>query len=120
MNATLKKLQKLLNSRTPPKPKVICFDTMHVRSMTVVEGGTFEQMKRCLLNLPNLLVPLMGTYITSGWDRPVADVVIPLMGTVSNANVYLDTEMTVLKNREVRGRNANVIVLDDANFRLEV
>lgn len=119
MNATLKKLQKLLNSRTPPKAKVICFDSMHVRSMTVVEGGTLAQMKRCLLNLPNLLVPLMGTYVTSGWDR-CADIVIPSMGTVSNANVYLDTEMTVVKNREVRGRTANAVMLDDANFRLEI
>ena len=118
MNVTLEKLQKLLNSPQPPEPQVFTIDSLHVRQMTVVEAGSPAQMKRCLLNLPSLMIPLMGTYVTSGWERSfntamTADLVVPLMGTVSNGVVYLDTEMTV------RGRTEHVVMLDDANFRLE-
>ena len=38
MNATLKRLQRLLNS--PQPPKVITLDSWHVPLMKVVEGGT--------------------------------------------------------------------------------
>lgn len=87
--------------------------------MTVVEGGTFAQMKRCLLNLPSMVVPLMGTYVTSGWERSfktalAADMVVPLMGTVANAGmIYWDTE-----GGHPRGQTEHVVMLDDGNFRL--
>ena len=60
MNAMLKKLEKLL--RSLKQPSVICIDTVHVRTMLVVEDGTPEQMKQCLLNLP-ITIPLYGTVI---------------------------------------------------------
>jgi len=121
-----------LNSPQPPEPTVFTIDSFHVRQMTVVETGSPAQMKRCLLNLPSLLLPLYGTYVTSGWERnsfqamAMADVVIGVTGTVANgAMITWDTEMTVLKNRtgpqgqKVRGQMEYAVMLDEANFRLE-
>jgi len=62
MNAMLAKLALLLQAQPPPEATVIYFDSLHVRQMEVVEGGTYAQMKRCLLNLPELLLPFYGTY----------------------------------------------------------
>jgi hypothetical protein len=114
MNATLKRLQELLNS--PQPPEVVTLDSFHVPPMKIVERGTPGEMKRCLLNLPPWLTFAGQGKAISG-SVHAADFVFGLMGT-KTTNVYWDAEMIVLKNREVRREPPQYVAFEGDIFRL--